>query len=70
MVMLAKSPLVDKYDLSSIRDIGCGAAALSRETEEQVRERIGENIMIRQGYGLSEATLGVLGSGFVSFVKH
>lgn len=66
MVMLAKSPLVDKYDLSSIRDIGCGAAALSKETEDAVRARIGDHIMIRQGYGLSEATMGVLGSGFVS----
>lgn len=65
MVLLAKSALVDKYDLSSIRDIGCGAAALSKEIEDRVRERIGDHIMIRQGYGLSEATLGVLGSGFI-----
>lgn len=61
--MLAKSPLVDKYNLSSIQEIICGAAALSRDTEIAVRKRIGEDIAIRQGYGLSEATLSVLGSG-------
>jgi 4-coumarate--CoA ligase len=70
MVLLAKSPLVDKYDLSSIQDIGCGAAALSKETEDQVRQRLGEHIMIRQGYGLSEVTLGVLGSGVVRILNN
>ncbi|KFB37037.1 AMP dependent coa ligase [Anopheles sinensis] len=37
----------------------CGAAPLSREIEDQVRERLGV-AFIRQGYGMSETTLGVL----------
>ncbi|KAH8383371.1 hypothetical protein KR009_008251 [Drosophila setifemur] len=59
MVFLAKHPIVDKYDLSSLMVLLCGAAPLSRETEEQIKERIGVPF-IRQGYGLSETTLSVL----------
>ncbi|KAH8243497.1 hypothetical protein KR032_007886, partial [Drosophila birchii] len=59
MVFLAKHPLVDKYDLSSLMSLRCGAAPLSRETEDQIKKRIGVP-QIRQGYGLSESTLGVL----------
>lgn len=59
LVFLAKSPLVDQYDLSSLAAIGCGAAALSKELSEAVRTRL--NILaLRQGYGMSEMTLGVL----------
>ncbi|XP_055378124.1 uncharacterized protein LOC129609903 [Condylostylus longicornis] len=59
MVFLAKHPLVEKYDLSSIEALFCGAAPLSRETENAVYKRCRIPI-IRQGYGLSECTLGVL----------
>ncbi|XP_067617505.1 luciferin 4-monooxygenase isoform X2 [Eurosta solidaginis] len=59
MVFLAKHPLVDKYDLSSLMILLCGAAPLSKETEDQIKERIGVPI-IRQGYGLSESTLSLL----------
>uniref|UniRef100_A0A1A9VQZ3 Luciferin 4-monooxygenase n=1 Tax=Glossina austeni TaxID=7395 RepID=A0A1A9VQZ3_GLOAU len=58
-VFLAKNPIVDKYDLSSLLVLLCGAAPLSKETEDQIKERIGVPI-IRQGYGLSETTLSVL----------
>ncbi|KAL9894754.1 luciferin 4-monooxygenase isoform 1-T5 [Glossina fuscipes fuscipes] len=58
-VFLAKHPIVDKYDLSSLLVLLCGAAPLSKETEDQIKERIGVPI-IRQGYGLSETTLSVL----------
>jgi 4-coumarate--CoA ligase len=67
MVFLSKSPLVDEYDLSSIKDIGCGAASLSKEVEDQVRKRFKQDITIRQGYGMSETTLGTLGS--VAIIK-
>lgn len=60
MVLLAKSTLFDKYDLSSVKDIGCGAAHLSREIEEQVKTRFKGEVTIRQGYGLTEATFGTL----------
>ncbi|XP_053671372.1 uncharacterized protein LOC128721591 [Anopheles nili] len=59
MVFLAKHPMVDDFDLSSLMTLICGAAPLSREVEDQVRERLGV-AFIRQGYGMSETTLGVL----------
>lgn len=40
MVFLAKHPSVDKYDLSSLRELYCGAAPLSREVEDAVLKRI------------------------------
>ncbi|EFA06718.2 Luciferin 4-monooxygenase-like Protein [Tribolium castaneum] len=59
IVLLAKSPLVGKYDLSCVKDIVGGAAPLSKETEEAVITRL-KIPSIRQGYGLTEATLCVL----------
>lgn len=58
MVFLAKHPLVDKYDLSSLSEIWCAAAPLSEELELAVIKRIG-NVKILQGYGLTESTMGV-----------
>ncbi|MFC9324126.1 AMP-binding protein [Kitasatospora sp. NPDC057015] len=52
-VLLAKSPLVDRYDLSSLRGIVSGGAALDPETARLVHERLG--VRIGQGYGLTEA---------------
>lgn len=40
MVFLAKHPLVDKYDMSSLRELYCGAAPLSKEVEDAVMKRI------------------------------
>lgn len=51
---LAKHPLVDKFDLSSLRVIVSGAAALSAELESAVRDRLG--VIVTQGYGLTEAS--------------
>lgn len=69
MVFLAKSPVVDKYDLSSLINIACGAATLSKEVEDQVRARFSKTynteIMIRQAYGMSESTLRTLASTLV-----
>uniref|UniRef100_A0A182R867 Luciferin 4-monooxygenase n=1 Tax=Anopheles funestus TaxID=62324 RepID=A0A182R867_ANOFN len=59
MVFLAKHPMVDNYDLSTLMTLFCGAAPLSKEIEDQVRVRLGV-AFIRQGYGMSETTLGVL----------
>jgi acyl-coenzyme A synthetase/AMP-(fatty) acid ligase len=59
-VFLAKADIVDKYDLSSLQRIYCGAAPLSEETETLVKKRLGIDAVI-QGYGLTEATLLVLG---------
>lgn len=59
MVFLAKHPLIDNYDLSSLSEVLCGAAPLSKETEAAVYARIGVK-NIRQGYGMSETSLAVL----------
>ena len=61
MVFLAKHPIVDKYDLSCIKDIWCGAAPVSKEIIKTVVNRL--NLPnIKQGYGLTETTLAVLKS--------
>ncbi|KFB36727.1 luciferin 4-monooxygenase [Anopheles sinensis] len=59
VLFLAKHPLVDSYDLSSVQTIICGAAPLSKETEDLVRRRLGVRY-VRQGYGMSELTLATL----------
>jgi acyl-CoA synthetase (AMP-forming)/AMP-acid ligase II len=51
---LAKSPLVDEYDVSSLRSVLCAAAPLGAEIEQTAAERLG--CVVRQGYGMTEAT--------------
>uniref|UniRef100_A0A240PPP9 Luciferin 4-monooxygenase n=1 Tax=Anopheles epiroticus TaxID=199890 RepID=A0A240PPP9_9DIPT len=60
VVFLAKSPLVDGYDLSSLHAVLCGAAPLSREIEELVQSRLPNVSTVRTGYGMSETSLGVI----------
>lgn len=60
MVFLAKSPIVADYDLSSVKVIWCGAAPLSKEVEDAVKNRIGVPV-IRQGYGMTEGSLSFTG---------
>jgi acyl-CoA synthetase (AMP-forming)/AMP-acid ligase II len=61
VIFLAKAKIVDKYDLSSLRAIKCGAAPLSEEIETLVRERLGLD-SVSQGYGMTETTLSVTGT--------
>lgn len=49
MVLLAKSPLVDQYDISCVEEIVAGAAPLSAELEQEVTSRLGDHVCIRQG---------------------
>ncbi len=49
---LAKSPLVDEYDLSSLRKIICGAAPLGAELTDQAASRV--DCAIVQAYGMTE----------------
>uniref|UniRef100_A0AAG5CNP2 Luciferin 4-monooxygenase n=1 Tax=Anopheles atroparvus TaxID=41427 RepID=A0AAG5CNP2_ANOAO len=60
MVFLAKSPLVDEYDLGALHAVLCGAAPLSREIEDLVRARLPNVATVRTGYGMSETSLGVI----------
>jgi non-ribosomal peptide synthetase component E (peptide arylation enzyme) len=49
VLSLLHSPDVKSYDLSSIRQIGCGGAPLSRETELEFKEVMNVKSDIRQG---------------------
>src|SRR3546814_1939251 len=51
-VALAKHPLIDDYDLSSLRAIMSGAAPLDEELGRAVTARLGCALV--QGYGMSE----------------
>ncbi|KAJ5176114.1 uncharacterized protein N7482_001991 [Penicillium canariense] len=54
VLLLGKHPVVDKYDLSSLRMMNSGAAPLTQELVENVYARI--KVGIKQGYGLSETS--------------
>ncbi|KAF7159235.1 hypothetical protein CNMCM5623_004507 [Aspergillus felis] len=54
VLLLGKHPIVDKYDLSSLRMMNSGAAPLTQELVETVYARIKTGI--KQGYGLSETS--------------
>jgi acyl-CoA synthetase (AMP-forming)/AMP-acid ligase II len=57
VLALAKHPAVDRYDLSSLRWVGCGAAPLGAELQEACARRLGRPVL--QGYGMTEVTAGV-----------
>ena len=51
-IALAKHPLVDNYDLSSLRTVFSGAAPLDGALGNTVATRLG--CQVRQGYGMTE----------------
>ncbi|KAI9590853.1 hypothetical protein BDF19DRAFT_461006 [Syncephalis fuscata] len=51
---LAKDPLVDKYDLTSLREVISGAAPLGSDLAAAVKNRL--NVIVRQAYGMSETS--------------
>ena len=53
-VALAKHPVVDNYDLSSLKYIQCGAASLDKELAETVQRRL--DVVLVQGFGMTEAS--------------
>ncbi|EYU21782.1 hypothetical protein ABFS82_09G079900 [Erythranthe guttata] len=54
VLAIVKSPLVGKYDLSSVRTVMSGAAPLGKELEDAVRVKF-PNAKLGQGYGMTEA---------------
>ncbi|KAI3499540.1 hypothetical protein L1887_35343 [Cichorium endivia] len=60
VVAMAKSDLVPKYDLSSLRLIGCGGAPLGKEVAKSFAARF-PDVEIVQGYGMTETGGGVTG---------
>ena len=63
MIGLAKHPMIDNYDLSSIQCIVSAAAPMSTETEDAVKDRIG--CQVKQAWGMSELSpIGTLNSDY------
>lgn len=61
VVFLAKHPIVDKYDLSSLKYLLCGAAPLKSSLEDAVRIRLNnKDLIVSQGYGMTETTFAIL----------
>ncbi|KAG5674515.1 hypothetical protein PVAND_004477 [Polypedilum vanderplanki] len=54
VILLAKSPLVDQYDLSSLRLLSSGGASLTEEIENEIKSRFKSNLQIFQTYGMTE----------------
>ena len=54
VLALSKSPIVDQYDLSTLKAIFSGAAPLDQNLTLACMERL--NIRIRQGYGMTETS--------------
>lgn len=54
MLAFAKHPVIDNYDLSSLKIITSGAAAMSVPIAELCAQRIG--CIVKQGYGMTEAS--------------
>ena len=54
ILLLGKHPVIEQYDLSSLRMLNCGAAPLTHELVEAVYKRL--KVPVKQGYGLSETS--------------
>ncbi|KAL8050623.1 hypothetical protein ABFX02_06G092800 [Erythranthe guttata] len=54
VLALAKNPMVDKFDLSSIRMVLSGAAPLGKDLEAALLSRVPQAVF-GQGYGMTEA---------------
>ncbi|CAH9110028.1 unnamed protein product [Cuscuta europaea] len=67
VLALAKNPIVDTYDLSSIRLVLSGAAPLGRELDAALHRRV-PHAIFGQGYGMTEA--GPVISMCPAFAKH
>lgn len=52
--LLARHPVVDEYDLSSLEVIISGAAALDQQVGERLAARLGARVL--QGYGMTETS--------------
>uniref|UniRef100_A0A914CFB3 Uncharacterized protein n=1 Tax=Acrobeloides nanus TaxID=290746 RepID=A0A914CFB3_9BILA len=57
LVFLAKHPLIDKYDLSSVEIIFTGAAPAGSDLIEEVKRRLPNLKFVVQGYGMTEVGL-------------
>lgn len=68
MTFFAKHPLVDKYNLTSLESVTCGAAPLSSSLEIAVKERL-KIPRIITGYGMTETTMICTSTMFNDYYK-
>jgi acyl-CoA synthetase (AMP-forming)/AMP-acid ligase II len=58
VLALAKHPMVDQFDLSSLRSITSGAApldeALAQAAQDRLRKGAADGVVVAQGYGMTE----------------
>jgi len=59
VLALAKHPLVDEFDLSSLSLVGSGAAPLGAALQADASKRL--KVSVRQGYGMTEVVVAVTG---------
>lgn len=57
VLALAKHPIVEKYDLSSLREMHSAAAPLGTDLIDMIYKRL--KVPIKQSYGMSEASPGI-----------
>jgi acyl-CoA synthetase (AMP-forming)/AMP-acid ligase II len=57
VLAMARHPAVARYDLSSLRVLGCGAAPLGADLQQECAARIG--CPVGQGYGMTEAVAAI-----------
>ncbi|TDQ62656.1 acyl-CoA synthetase (AMP-forming)/AMP-acid ligase II [Actinomycetospora succinea] len=57
ILAMARHPAVARHDLSSLRLLGCGAAPLGAELQQECAERVG--CPVGQGYGMTEAVAAI-----------
>lgn len=58
LIMFDKRPETSRYDLSSVKNILCGAAPLSKELQNAIQQRFNTNVV--QGWGMTEVTCGAI----------
>ncbi|KAL3444191.1 hypothetical protein BJX65DRAFT_320132 [Aspergillus insuetus] len=58
LIMLDKRPETASYDLTSVRNVLCGAAPLSRDLQNRIQTRFRTNVV--QGWGMTEVTCGAM----------
>nr|KJB08040.1 hypothetical protein B456_001G060700 [Gossypium raimondii] len=57
VVAFVKSDLTKKYNLSSLQRLGCGGASLGEEMAQRFKKKF-PNVLLTQGYGLTETSGG------------
>ncbi|KAK7084748.1 hypothetical protein SK128_000422 [Halocaridina rubra] len=59
VLFLSQAPLVDKYDISSLRRMFCAAAPLSADLQDALQKRTGGKLEVRQAYGMTESVAAI-----------